>query len=286
MSVNSPYIVETTQETFERDVVDRSRDVPVVVDFWAEWCGPCRTLGPRLERLAEEYGGKFVLVKADTERVPEIAAAFGIRSIPAVFGLKDGKLVDSFVGVLPESEIRAFLDRLLPTPAERLIAEARGLESSDLKAAEARYRIALDLAPEEPQVKIGLARVLLAQDRPDEARPLIEALERRGYLEPEAEKLKADLTLRSQAEGVGDVEAARAAAAADPDNPDLAFALAEALAAAGRYPEAMDLCLDLIERHRKRVGESAHKLMLTIFQLLGDAEIVADYQRKLASALF
>ena len=286
MSVNSPYIVETTQETFERDVVDRSRDVPVVVDFWAEWCGPCRTLGPRLERLAEEYGGRFVLVKADTERVPEIAAAFGIRSIPAVFGLKDGKLVDSFVGVLPESEIRAFLDRLLPTPAERLIAEARGLESSDLKAAEARYRIALDLAPEEPQVKIGLARVLLAQDRPDEARPLIEALERRGYLEPEAEKLKADLTLRSQAEGVGDVEAARAAAAADPDNPDLAFALAEALAAAGRYPEAMDLCLDLIERHRKRVGESAHKLMLTIFQLLGDAEIVADYQRKLASALF
>ena len=286
MSVNSPYIVETTQETFERDVVDRSRDVPVVVDFWAEWCGPCRTLGPRLERLAEEYGGKFVLVKADTERVPEIAAAFGIRSIPAVFGLKDGKLVDSFVGVLPESEIRAFLDRLLPTPAERLIAEARGLESSDPKAAEARYRIALDLAPEEPQVKIGLARVLLAQDRPDEARPLIEALECRGYLEPEAEKLKADLTLRSQAEGVGGVEAARAAAAADPNNPDLAFALAEALAAAGRYPEAMDLCLDLIERHRKRVGESAHKLMLTIFQLLGDAEIVADYQRQLASALF
>jgi putative thioredoxin len=286
MSVNSPYIVETTQESFERDVIDRSRDVPVVVDFWAEWCGPCRTLGPRLERLAEEYHGKFVLVKADTERVPDIAAAFGIRSIPAVFGLKDGKLVDSFVGVLPESEIRAFLDRLLPTPAERLIAEARGLESSDLKAAEARYRIALDLAPEEPQVKIGLARVLLAQDRPDEARPLIEALERRGYLEPEAEKLKADLTLRSQAEGVGGVEAARAAAAADPDNPDLAFALAEALAAAGRYPEAMDLCLDLIERHRKRVGESAHKLMLTIFQLLGDAEIVADYQRKLASALF
>ncbi len=286
MSVNSPYIVETTQESFERDVVDRSRDVPVVVDFWAEWCGPCRTLGPRLERLAEEYDGEFVLVKADTERVPDIAAAFGIRSIPAVFGLKDGKLVDSFLGVLPESEIRAFLDRLLPTPAERLIAEARGLESSDLKAAEARYRIALDLAPEEPQVKIGLARVLLAQDRPDDARPLIEALERRGYLEPEAEKLKADLTLRSQSEGVGGVEAARAAAAADPDNPDLAFALAEALAAAGRYPEAMDLCLDLIERHRKRVGESAHKLMLTIFQLLGDAEVVADYQRKLASALF
>ena len=286
MSVNSPYIVETTQETFERDVVDRSRDVPVVVDFWAAWCGPCRTLGPRLERLAEEYGGKFVLVKADTERVPDIAAAFGIRSIPAVFGLKDGKLVDSFVGVLPESEIRAFLDRLLPTPAERLIAEARGLESTDLKAAEERYRIALDLAPEEPQVKIGLARVLLAQDRPDEARPLIEALERRGYLEPEAEKLKADLTLRSQAEGAAGVESARAAAAADPDNPDLAFALAEALAAVGRYPEALDLCLDLIERHRKRVGESAHKLMLTIFQLLGDAEIVADYQRKLASALF
>src|SRR5215212_11195850 len=118
MSTNDRFIVETTRETFERDVIGRSSEQPVVVDFWAEWCRPCRMLGPVLERLAEEYGGKFVLVKANTEQVPELASGFGVRSIPAVFGLRDGKIRDSFVGVLPESAIRAFLGRLLPTPAE------------------------------------------------------------------------------------------------------------------------------------------------------------------------
>src|SRR3954452_2254365 len=131
MSTNNPWIVETTRETFEKDVIEASRDRPVVVDFWAEWCGPCRMLGPILERLAEEYDGKFVLVKADTEVLPEVAGSFGVRSIPAVFGLRDGKVRDSFVGVLAESAIRSFLDGLMPTPAEAMVKEARELEATD-----------------------------------------------------------------------------------------------------------------------------------------------------------
>src|SRR4051812_21469536 len=136
MSNDSPTSIEATPETFERDVIERSREVPVLVDFWAEWCAPCRQLGPILERLADEYGGKFLLVKADTERLPEIASSFGVRSIPAVFALKDGHVVDSFVGAQPESAIRSFIDRLMPAPHERLVAEARGLEASDPEAAE------------------------------------------------------------------------------------------------------------------------------------------------------
>src|SRR4051812_1272542 len=192
MSTKNRSIVETTRETFERDVIAGSSERPVVVDFWAEWCAPCRMLGPVLERLAGEYDGKFTLVKANTEQVPELAAGFGVRSIPAVFGLRDGKIRDSFVGALPESAIRAFLDRLLPTPAEVATSEARRLESTDPAAAESKYRAAVDLAPNDPEAKIGLARVLLAADRFDEAGATIEALQRRGFLEPEAEKLKAE----------------------------------------------------------------------------------------------
>jgi putative thioredoxin len=286
MSTNTPSVIDTTPETFEQDVIEASSERPVVVDFWAEWCAPCRTLGPILERLAREYDGKFLLVKANTEELPQIASAFGVRSIPAVFGLSNGRVKDSFVGVLSESAIRAFLDRLMPTPAEGAIKEAKALEATDSQAAEAKYRSALELSPNEPEIKIGLARTMLAQGRMDEGRALIADLERRGFLEPEAEKVKAELSLRSQGGATGGVEAARAAAEANPDDLNLKLALAEALAAAGRYQEALDLGLELVERDRKGVGEQARKMMLAIFRLLGDADIVSDYQRKLAAVLF
>jgi len=286
MSTNTPYVIDTTDESFEQDVIKRSSDLPVVVDFWAEWCAPCRTLGPILERLAEEYAGKFILVKANTEQLSQVASAFGVRSIPAVFGLSNGRVKDSFVGVLPESAIRAFLDRLMPTPAEQILKEARALEATDAAAAEAKYRSALELSPNEAEIKIGLARTLLAQQRLDEGRALIADLERRGFLEPEAEKLKAELTLRGQGQGSGGVDAARAAAEANPKDLSLKLALVEALAATGRYEEALDLSLDLVERDRKGVGEQARKTMLAIFQLLGDDDLVGEYQRKLATVLF
>src|SRR5438876_7604816 len=139
----SPWVIDARQETFQQEVVERSRGVPVVIDFWATWCQPCLLLGPILEKLADEYQGKFLLVKAETEKLPNIAAAFGVQSIPAVYGLRDGQLVDYFVGLLSEAQIRAWLDRLLPTPAEQLVAEAARLEQSDPAAAEARYREAV-----------------------------------------------------------------------------------------------------------------------------------------------
>ena len=287
MSEPSPFIIEAERETFQGDVVERSRDVPVVIDFWAAWCQPCRMLAPVLERLARAYDGRFLLVKADTERVPEIAAGFGVRSIPAVFGLRDGQVVDSFVGVLPEKAIRAWIDRLLPTPAEALVAEARSLEATDPSAAEARLREALALEPHSPRASIALARVLAAAGRDDEARALIDGLQRRGFLEPEAEALKAELDLRSLAAGTGGVAACRAEVAAHPDDPTARLKLAEALAASGSYPEALDLCLGLVERHRKGPGEEARKTMLRIFQLLpADSELAAEYRRKLALALY
>ena len=134
-TTTSSFVIEVTAKNFEQDVIDRSDSVPVVIDFWAAWCGPCRMLGPVLEKLAPDYNGQFVLAKVDTDAENELALQFGVRSIPAVFAVRGGKAVDGFVGVQPESVIRMWIDRLLPTPAEALAAEASLLERTDPQAA-------------------------------------------------------------------------------------------------------------------------------------------------------
>ena len=163
------HVIDVGSETFVREIIERSSTVPVVVDFWADWCGPCRMLGPVLEKLAHEYGGKFVLARVDIDRNPDVAGQFGVRSIPAVFGVRRGAVADAFVGVQPESAIRSWIDRLLPTEAESLVAEARRLEASDPGAAEAKYGQALALQQDLAEAEIGLARIALAQGRIDDA---------------------------------------------------------------------------------------------------------------------
>lgn len=216
MSATMPrpeHVIDATTKGFSTEVIEKSHEVPVVIDFWAEWCGPCRMLGPVLEKLASEYAGSFLLAKVDTEKEQELALQFGVRSIPAVFAVRDGKIVDGFVGVQPETTIRAWIDRLLPTAAEALAAEGRRLEKSDPRAAEDKYTAALAADPELAVARIGLARIALEEGRLDDAAVRVAELERRGFLETEAEKVKAELTLRAQAGNLGSVEAARAALA-------------------------------------------------------------------------
>jgi putative thioredoxin len=285
-TTSSSFIIEATADNFEQEVIERSGSVPVVVDFWAAWCGPCRSLGPVLEKLAQDYDGRFILAKVDTERDPELASQFGVRSIPAVFAFRDGRAVDAFVGVQPEEAIRTWLDRVMPAPAEVIATEASRLERVDPEAAEAKYNTALMLDSDLPAAQIGLARIALKQGRLDDAQARIRSLERRGFLEPEAERVKAELILRSQASQTGSVESVRAAQAANPDDKSLKFQLAEALAAAGQYEEALNLCLDLVERDRKGIGQQARQTMVAIFQLLpADSNLVAEYQRQLSVAL-
>jgi putative thioredoxin len=245
-------------------------------------------LSPVLEKLAREHDGKFLLAKVNTEREPDLSARFGIRSIPAVYGIRNGQVLDGFLGVQPESTIRNWLERILPTPAETLSAQGAQLETADPRAAEAKYNEALNLEPDQPAALLGLARIAFDDGRLDDALAPLFTLERRGFLEPEAEKLKAELTLRLQAQQTGGIslEAARVAAAANPDDPGLKFQLAETLAAAGQYSDALALCLELVARDKKGVGEQARRTMVNIFQLLPpDSVLVTEYQRQLSFVL-
>ena len=195
-------------------------------------------------------------------------------------------MVDSFVGLLPEAAIRSWIEGLLPTPAEEKAAAARRSESDDPAAAERLYREANALDPQSATALIGLGRVLLAQDRLDELNGLIAKLEARGFLEPEAERLKAERNLRAGARDAGDLATRRAEAAAHPGDPDARFRLAEALAAAGEYAEALELALALVEEGPRHLVESARTLMVSIFQLLPeDSELVSEYRRRLSAAL-
>lgn len=283
----SPWIVEADEASFQQVAVERSREMPVVVDFWAPWCQPCRLLGPILEKLAVEYDGKFLLVKADTEKVPNIAAGFGVQSIPAVFALRDGQLIDYFVGLLPEGQLRGWIDRQLPSPAEQLVAEGRALEKRDVAAAEAKYAEAARLDANLAPARIGLAGLLLKQGRHDEAQAVVDELEARGFLEPEAERLKAELHLLRGGQGSPDLNELRAAASGDPQNLAARLALAEGLATQRQFEEALETALAIVQTHKKEFSEPARKLMLDIFRLQpDDSPLVTDYRRRLSTALY
>jgi len=283
----SPWICDADDQTFQQLAVERSRELPVVIDFWAEWCGPCRLLGPILEKLVGEFGGKFVLVKVETEKAPNIAAAFGVQSIPAVYGLRDGQLLDYFVGLLPEAQIRSWIERLLPSPAEQLLAEARLLAAGDPKAAEAKYKAAAAADPNLATAKIGLAELLLERGEVDAAIQILDELEQRGFLEPEAEKLKAQLHMAAQADKGIDLEQLRAAAEADPKNLQAKLDLAQGLAADRQFEQALETALAVVQSGKKEFAEPARQLMVDLFRLLEDQpELVTEYRRKLSTALY
>src|SRR5215207_11720040 len=183
---------------FDSAVIRRSYEAPVVVDFWAPWCGPCRMLGPILERLADEAGGDWELVKVNTDENPRVATEYRIEGIPAVKGFKDGRVVAEFTGALPEPQVRAFLQNIVPSEADRLAASAAEMEHGGyLATAEDRYREALAKDANHARATVGLARVLAARDQMDEALSLLD----RHPADPEAQKLRAELALRQAADG-------------------------------------------------------------------------------------
>ena len=276
------WVITTTQEEFQEKVFQQSVERPVVVDFWAEWCAPCRALGPVLEQLASEYAGQFILIKANTDENSQSASEFQVQGIPAVYAVVDEKIVEMFNGALPETQIRVWLDRVISIG---LLIKAKQLESDSLESAEKSYRTILSKIPDEVEAQIGLARVLLSQNKIDDARQMIDKLENRGFLEPEAEKIKANLDLHEK-QG-GDLQTLRDQVAENPADLSVQLALAETLAGSKAYEEALRLSLSLVQKDKTDVGDEARKLMIDIFRVLSDnSPLVSEYRRKLSTALF
>lgn len=274
-------VLDVTDATFEADVIRRSFDVPVVVDFWAPWCGPCRTLGPLLERLAAESAGGFVLAKVNVDENPAVAQALGIQGIPAVKAIRDGRLVDEFVGALPEPQVRAFLTRLLPTPADRLASQAAAATPEE---AESLYRQALAEDVNHPSARLGLARIVLERDREEGLRELDKVLA--GTPErQEADRLAASVRMADAGPG-GEAELT-ARVEADPADLDARLELGRALAASGRYEPALEHLLEVVRRNRHYQEDAARRAMLDVFEVLGvDHPLTDRFRGELARVLF
>lgn len=280
----NPHVIEVDEQSFEKEVIERSRSVPVVVDFWAPWCGPCRTLGPLLERLATEYRGQFVLAKVNVDLNPLLAQAFRVQSIPMVVALRDGQLVSHFVGALPEAAVREFIARLLPSDAERLAAQGMArLAAGRHDEAEQLFRQALEQDANCGTAQLGLARVHLQRGEKDVARELLERVGP-GPAQNEAERLLAELRLQ---EVHGDERVWRERLLQNPDDLEARLELGRLLAAQGRYEEALQMLLEVVRRDRKFRDEAARKAMVDIFQVLGSGhELVEHYRAELAKILF
>ena len=282
-----PWVTHVTEDGFQADVVERSQQVPVVIDFWAPWCGPCRALGPLLERLADEAAGAFVLAKVNVDENPDLAARFGVSGIPAVFAVRNARVVDHFTGLLPEDDLRGFMARLVPSPAERLVHDAAAAETSEPVAAEGAYRSALAVDPRSERARLGLARVLLRSDgREEEADGLLRGIES-GEEAAEADRLRRVIQIRESPHGDADLATARAAVAGQPDAAAGYFRLGQVLAGRGAYTDALEALIAAAERDKKLAGGPVRELMVAIFQVIGVRSPEADaYRDRLQSLLY
>jgi putative thioredoxin len=282
-------VMEGSDAGFMADVIEASRVQPVIVDFWATWCGPCKTLGPALEKVVEAAKGAVKLVKIDVDKNPAVAGQLRVQSIPTVYAFVDGQPVDGFQGALPESQLKAFVDKLIGPPAPAEIDEilALGAESmklGDLGGAAQAYAEALEMEPANPKAIAGLARCYLAGGNVEPAREIV-AMAPAGAKDPDLDSVRAALKLTEEAPS--ETRALEDRLAADPDDHEARLELAKALAGQGAFDQAADQLLTIIERDRDWNDGAARQQLLTVFEAAGTGSDVARQgRRRLSSLLF
>ncbi len=275
---------------FMQDVVEASRRQPVIVDFWASWCGPCRQLTPALEKAVRAARGAVKLVKIDIDKNPAYAGQLKVQSIPTVYAFKNGQPVDGFQGALPESQVKAFIDKLAggeqgPSDVEQLLSlaeESVGLQ--DWGGAAQAYAHILQLEPDNEKAIAGMASVYLAGGDADQARQTI-AMAPDPSKDPAVNAVRAQLSLGSRP--IGETAQIESRLSADPDDHQARYDLAEALAGSGQLEAAVDHLLRIVAADREWNDQAARKKLLTVFEAAGpDSPIARDGRRKLSSILF
>jgi putative thioredoxin len=284
-------VKDATDQSFRADVLEESLKQPVLVDFWAPWCGPCRTLGPMIERAVAAAGGRVKLVKINIDENPQFARQLRVQSIPAVFAFDKGQPVDGFMGALPESQIKQFIDRIAGEPAPaadvaELIAQAEeSMALGDIGGAAQGYAEAVQMDPENVKAIAGLARCYLAGGEPEQARQVLAMVPKDKAGDPAVAAVEAALSLAE--DGGGDVAALRKALQADPADHQARFDLAGALAAQGDLQEAVDHLLDIVEADREWNDQAARKQALKIFEAAGlGSDLSKNGRRRLSTILF
>jgi len=284
-------MLDTTQEDFSRDVIDASQDSPVLVDFWAPWCGPCRTLSPLLAAAEAEFKGRLKVVKLNVDENQELAGRFGVRSIPFVVAFVAGEPVDSFVGVLPAESLRQFIGRLLPDPAETQRRKAGELlKGGDLAGAASALRAALALDPERDVTRMDLAQLMLERSsengRLAEAADCLEGVSAAGKLDSRWIALNTQLRSQQRAAELPASEVLQQRIAADPTDLQARLDFANALVAGGQYEAALEQLLAIVERDRAFGDDVGRRLMLSVFDLAAaQPQLVSSFRRRLSAVL-
>ncbi|MCB1923116.1 MAG: thioredoxin [Gammaproteobacteria bacterium] len=282
----SPFIFEIDGHNYEQIVLHGSHQVPVLVDFWASWCQPCQILMPLLAKLVDEYGGRFVLAKINTEEQQAIAAQFGIRSIPTVKLFKNGAPVDEFMGALPEAQIRAFLDRHLPRESDALVTQAEQLLlSGDYRGAIATLDEARVADPDNPRIALVIAQAHAANGNLDAAELELERLPPDQQAEPDVKRFRARLTFDRIAAESDSPEVLDQRLRTNPNDSDARYRLAACQVVGNDIGDALDNLLLVMQRDRKYGDDAARLALLQIFDMLGDDPAVTRYRARMFNLL-
>jgi putative thioredoxin len=285
-------VKDTTTQAFAKDVLEESQKQPVLVDFWAPWCGPCRTLGPIIEKAVAASKGAVKLVKMNIDDHPAVAGQLGIQSIPAVIAFQNGQPVDGFIGALPESQVKAFIDRVAgpagPSDTDLLIEEGDRLrEAGDFKAAAEHYGAALKAEPQSVPAIVGIAECLLSTGELDRARQTLQLVPQSAAADPAVAAVRARIDLAGETAKLGDAAGLEARIAANPADHQARFDLALLLNQKGDREGAADRLLEILRKDRNWEEEKARKQLLQFFEAWGPMDDATRAgRRKLSSMLF